>query len=375
MRDHVMSIFLDFRKAFDSVDHTILLSKLYFYGVRGFTYNFLKSYLSNRSQYVSVDNMSSSFSAVTHGVPQGSILGPLLFIIMINDLPNSSNAFKFNLFADDSTLTYKFSPSDVDSIHVDVNNNLSMVNAWLCANRIQSNVSKTKYVIFSYRSNLSSPAISLGGEAVERTDSVKFLGLCLDECLRFDKHVNLISSKISKSLGILNRVKTVLPTHIKINLYYSLIYPYLIYCILSWFAAPNYLTNRISILQKKCIRAIYNLNYNEHTKSYFEKSKVFTIPDLYTRNVLIYVYKTLNQDFDPCLLQHLVRNCDFHSTSTRNRYDFVVPLYKKSTSQNSIVFRGVEAWNKLPLDVRNSSSITSFKKRIDDILLANPIFY
>ena len=150
----VISFFLDFSKAFDSVNHNILLDKLKFYGIRGVPHNWFKSYLSNRSQFVATNNVFSSVENIQYGVPQGSNLGPLLFLLFINDFPNCSNFFKFNLFADDSTLTCSFKNFDPVSIQSVLEHELSKINDWLLSNRIKVNAQKSHFLIFSYRKKL-----------------------------------------------------------------------------------------------------------------------------------------------------------------------------------------------------------------------------
>ena len=153
----VISVFLDFKKAFDTVDHKILLSKFDFYGIRGVSHEWLKSYLSERNQITVIDGITSyssspshdkSWIIISHGVPQGSVLGPLLFLIFINDLPNSSSLFKFILFADDCTLSTSFAEENALECTATLNHELNNVNNWLTSNRICMNADKTKYMIF-----------------------------------------------------------------------------------------------------------------------------------------------------------------------------------------------------------------------------------
>ena len=146
----VFSMFLDFSKAFDCVDHTILLNKIHHYGFRGFVYNWFRSYLSGRKQFVQMDGCISEVADITHGVPQGSVLGPLLFILFINDLPCCSSIFKYTLYVDDSTLSFGFDPnSDLVNTASTINTELDKISLWLSAIKIKINISKTNFILFS----------------------------------------------------------------------------------------------------------------------------------------------------------------------------------------------------------------------------------
>jgi hypothetical protein len=170
----VFSMFLDFRKAFDSVHHSILLSKLNHYGIRGVAHDWFKSYLSNRYQYVAVNGAESTKSIVTTGVPQGSVLGSLLFLIFINDFPDCSKYFRFTLFADDSTISCSFPKNKIPQISNQINSELEHVNNWLSVNKIMLNTDKTKYMIFSYREEYTLPPIQIGNSIIDSTTCSKF---------------------------------------------------------------------------------------------------------------------------------------------------------------------------------------------------------
>ena len=245
----VLSIFLDFSKAFDCIDHKILLSKLNLYGFRGIANQWFTSYLQNRKQFVSVNGAESNLTSITHGVPQGSILGPILFLLFINDFPDSSIFFKFTLFADDSNLLCKFKNVNTISIYNDVCQNLNSVYDWLSENKIKVNVDKCKYIIFSYGRKTDLPPLKFGSGTILQTSNYKFLGITLDQNLNFREHVNTIKSKLSKSVGVLFKLNKFLPPNILKLLYDTLIKPYLTYGIEAWFSAPNFLTDKIFIMQ------------------------------------------------------------------------------------------------------------------------------
>lgn len=359
------SIFLDFRKAFDCVDHAVLLSKMNFYGIRGRALEWFESYLDGRTQYVSVDGADSNTCDVTHGVPQGSNLGPLLFLIFLNDFPNCSDFFQFTLFADDSTISHTFDRDRIADIHEDINSQLESVHNWLRVNKIHLNVGKTKHMMFSYRGDYQISPIIIGNSQVLPTSSIKFLGIHIDSHLNFSNHVNYLSTKISKSVGILNKLKFTLPSSILKLLYYSLIHPYIYYAIVAWYAAPEYIRNSIFVLQKRAVRCIQGLPVNSHTDSHFKSLSILKVSELYNFNVGIYIYKTINfDDFDCELQQYIVAHLNQHSHDTRNHNKIAVPRYNRSKSQLSLKYVGLSMWNGLDCEVSNSLSLSSFKFKL-----------
>ena len=201
-----VTCFLDLKKAFDTVDHSILISKLYKLGIRGPILKWFKSYLSNRQQFVQIHKTKSDIKPVVCGIPQGSILGPLLFILYINDLAEVSDTLHTILFADDTTVTIE-GKNEAELINI-LNTELQKLNCWLKANKLTINVSKSHFMVFhrgKRKLGVNNP--SLNNIALKRVNYSKFLGVIIDDGLKWTNHISYIKNKIAKGFGIILRAR------------------------------------------------------------------------------------------------------------------------------------------------------------------------
>ena len=207
-----VSVLLDLSKAFDTIDHHILLNKLQHYGVRGVALEWFSSYLSGRSQYVEYNDTISELRPITCGVPQGSVLGFLLFIIYTNDLPNSMKHSKCILFADDTTVYH--SSTNLNELIGLFEEDLVTLTDWFCANKLSLNVNKTNFLVFSPKEKIISNemTINLGDQIIRRVNNAKFLGIHIDDELQWGAHIDHLYKKASGSYAI-NAVKRLLPIH------------------------------------------------------------------------------------------------------------------------------------------------------------------
>ena len=367
---NVVSVFCDFSKAFDSVDHSVLIYKLQHYGIRGFCLDWFRSFLTGRSQHVIVSGVTSDNLLLTHGVPQGSVLGPLLFLIFINDMPKSSDRLKFTLFADDSTLSFKFDHRSPTLATDTLNEELTKVYKWLSLNRIKTNIDKTKYIVFSYRRNVNVGRVVVGDGVVSRVTSMKFLGVIIDQSLNFRDHIDNTKMKMSKTLGILNKVKHFLPLSTMHTLYTSLLEPYAKYGVEVWGSAAVCHLNGVFLIQKAAVRAVHGLAYDAHTVDYFKRSEIFNIFQLYRYQILQLMYRAVVvNDGNFNVFSSLVRHSETHLYPTRNSDDFIIPYFKMSNSQRSILYSGPKFWNETPLILKNCNSLSIFRKRIKEYML------
>ena len=249
-------IFINLQKAIDTVNHRILLSKLEHYGIRGCAFEWFRSYLSDRKKYVSVNGSNSNLLSITCGVPQGSVLGPLLFLIYINDLPNASKKLTFYLFADDTNIYYE--AKDLSNLTKVVNKELRLVKKWLDANKLSLNIDKTNYIIF-HSSSVNVPPgsnIKIGKKHIKRVKFVKFLGLLLDEHLRWKYHLSELSKKLARTCGMFFKIRNLLPLDVLICLYNALLLSFLQYGLIVWGQAYASYIDPVFKLQKKAVRAI-----------------------------------------------------------------------------------------------------------------------
>jgi hypothetical protein len=285
--EQVLGVFLDFRKAFDTVNHHILLNKLYKYGIRGTAHQWLTDYLNNRKQYVSFSNAESQKLIIKCGVPQGSILGPLLFLIYINDLIYVSNSLMPILFADDTNIF--LSGKSLSDMYNVMNAELSNIVEWLNANRLSLNVDKTHYTVFKSKRRIieTSNTLCINGTMIGQVDHTKFLGVNIDSKLTWDKHISMVKSKVARGIGIICKARHLLGIKSLVTLYYSLIYSHFTYCIEVWGSASAIYINTLFKLQKKIIRIMKFASYKVSSKPLFNELKLLTLPQIYLNSYFL----------------------------------------------------------------------------------------
>ena len=368
--EYTVGIFLDLSKAFDTLDHQILLSKLEHYGIHGLALSWLKSYLSNRVQFVQYKETCSIRLTLSCGVPQGSILGPLLFVLYINDLPCATRLAETMLFADDTSVFY--SNPDLNCAISAVNNDLSQIDLFMKANKLSVNITKTNYIIFAARQKPVGFPINpvLYDEVLlKQVKVVKFLGVFIDEHLTWKPHITYICKKISKSIGVMFRSRFFLSETTKKSLYYTLIYPYLTYCTTVW--SSTYVTNlnRIFLLQKRAVRIITNADFRAHSEPLFFRLKILDIYNINSFYTAQFMFSYYHQLLPPLFSNLFVTSSNIHNYNTRSSSHFRSHACRTNTKQFSILFQGPKIWNSLPNSVTSIFTLQSFKTKVFDFLL------
>ena len=314
----VLGVFLDLSKAFDTVNHDILLQKLNHYGIRGIAYTWIKSYLNSRVQFVHYNGVNSENLPVTCGVPQGSILGPLLFLLYVNDIVNVSASLMPILFADDTNVF--ISGHNIHEMCTLLNTELQKIVLWLNSNKLSLNVSKTHYMLFSPHKKCKmkkSTNIVLNGQQITETANTKFLGVMLDNKLKWSVHINTIRIKMSKGIGIICKARTVVNASTLVSLYYSFIYPYLSYCIDVWGSTYDYILHPIIILQKKILRIIASVPRRTPSDFLFKKFNILTVHEMYVFSVAIFMFKWCHKIIPSIFDNFFRRNSEICFYSTR----------------------------------------------------------
>lgn len=367
--EYVLGLFLDFSKAFDTVDHKILFSKLEYLGIRDTSLQWFKSYLDNREQYVIYNDYSSSRKIISCGVPQGSILGPLLFLLYINDLSKVSNTIFTILFADDSNMFVSGkSPNDLVDI---MNMEMVKVLNWLQANKLSLNLKKTHFILFRKKRSkvILRKELIINDVPIKMAESTKFLGVMVDQHLAFDKHIKYIKGKVSRGIGILYKATKTLKESTLLTLYYAFVYPYFTYCITVWGNTYSTVLSQLVKCQKRAIRIVNGARKYDHTFPIFQNLKVLNLPRLYLYFLQIFLYKYHQQNLPELFKQFFTVTDSIHDHDTRQRRDFRPPFAKCHPRTSSVRCFGAKINNIMNDSLNYNCSLPTFKYEVRKTLI------
>jgi hypothetical protein len=380
--NYAIGVFLDLRKAFDVCDHNILLAKLIKYGINGSTLDWFKSYLSNRNQVVDISGHFSKPQQLDISTIQGSLLGPVLFLIYINDFPNCTTLKSF-LFADDTTILN--SGPNLPDLVMEINSELKKMAAWFRANKMAVNATKTKYIVFHNRGkrvDMQGLSITIDDNidphnmdpskiyTIERVynlnpivseRSFKLLGIHLDENLNLNSHVSHLCNKLSRALYILRQVKNILPLSSLRTLYFSLFHCHLLYCpiILSITSQSN--ITKIILLQKKAIRIISNASYNAHTDPLFYANQILPLDKIIIYCKVMFMHSVVyNYNLESFSNIWHTNNHRGMGIDLRNANDYTLPTVHRELFRKIPLYSLPLEWNNLG-DLKFYQNRTTFK--------------
>ena len=348
----VLGVFLDLKKAFDTIDHQILLKKLEHYGFRGVVNTWLSSYLSDRKQFTYVNGYCSNLGAINTGVPQGSVLGPILFTLYVNDMANAIQ-LQPRLFADDTNIFA--SGRDNDALIYDTNIELQKLHTWFKANRLKLSIEKTSYCIYSPKRNQPSHKTNVRiREDIKRSSYVKYLSLTIDEKLTWEKHIEELGSKIVRYASIFRKVRHLLPKMCLKSLYNAFIQCKIDYGVQIYGDASKKLIKSTQIHQNRVLKILQHRNHLASTNTIHREFNVLKVSDQHEMKILKLMHlHTHNKTKLPEVLQNLFQTrTSAHRYPTRSSDDFILPKTVNRFGNRAITVKGPRFWNSQPRELK-----------------------
>ena len=371
-KDYIVGIYLDLQKAFDTVNHEILLCKLYNYGIRGVPHSWFQSYLKNRKQFTSVNGVCSDDALITCGVPQGSVLGPILFLLYINDMPNAVPGEKLRLFADDTNLfVVSKTAKELNSL---ANIQLNKLNHWLLANKLHLSIEKTSYTAFpsSGPPCLKDMEVRVENSKIQQVPCCKYLGVIIDEDLKWIKHIELVYNKLVKFIGIFYKLRSKLPAWCLRTIYYSYVHPHLLYGIEVYANTHSTYLDKIIKLNNKLLRILQNKDTTCCNFDLYLMYNTLPVDQLHVFQLLCLVHKFVHNkhELPQSFITYFMPNSAVHDYPTRTSNKLHLMPIKSTYGHRIIRFKASLAWNNLPANLTDISNFNSFKKNLKLYLLS-----
>lgn len=370
------AVFVDLAKAFDTVPHGRLLTKLERYGIRGNAYNLFSSYLSDRVQTVKIDNTYSSPRTVRIGIPQGTVLGPICFLIYVNDVFDLDIEGRIISYADDTVMIFRGDSNE--SVRDMMERGLTQLKTWLEINLLSLNIDKTKYIYFTLTADPSiqqtiqihdfncKQKINCLCSSVSKVSNIRYLGIIIDENLRWNEHIIHINNKLRKILPKFYQIRNITNSEIKKTLYFALVESNIRYGITAWGSAYDKAIYPLQILQKTLIKVLYMKSKFFQSEQLFRETELMTIRNLYYFEILTFVHRH-NSRFETITPSY--------NTRVHINKQYKLPKPNKSHYRRTVFYLGLKLYNKLPPEIKSIVSINRYKLQLKHHILLHPEHY
>ena len=368
--EYALGIYLDLKKAFDTVDHKILLTKLDNYGFRGHVNHFICSYLSDRKQYSVVNGHKSDIQDITVGVPQGSVLGPLFFLLYVNDIKNCLDDEYISLFADDTSVLIH--NRDLHVLKTNAERTIGRLYTWFNSNKLSLSIEKTHFIIYHTKRRQIDARfnkLTVHGFDINRVTWVKHLGLIIDENLSWEKHVQQLCNSLSRYFSVFYNIRGSVPNAFKRQLYYSLVYSRVQYGIEMYGTCRKTLLDRVQVIQNKLLKVLYQKDYRTGTNELHKELNLLKVDDIYKYLVLQFVYKTVNRLNIDHFSGYFRFREEAHGYNLRNKNYIVKKRVKTNYGKTTTQFNGATLWNEINSEIKAISSMNAFKRAIRGIFM------
>lgn len=363
---YVLCVFIDLQKAFDTVNIDILLEKLNQMGIRGVAQSLMETYSKKRKHFTVINKSKSSDTELNVGVAQGSVLGPIQYLLYVHSLQFLGLNARYYKFADDTVLV--FSDSNSKNLETLVNSNLRLYYSWLCNNKLSINVTKTVYMIISQKNKPKCVIdVYLNDVKLKEVSEYKYLGLILTNQLSWDAHIESIIKKIVPMVGAIRRCREILNFKSRTMLYNSFILPHLRYLIPCWGNAPEYQIDKIQRAQNKAIKTIFQFEYFTPTQEVFRRTSLLDIKKLRTFEQVKFIYNIQNKLIKTNLEVQTVGNC--HNYNVRSADLLRNQHVRTAKAQNSPLYRCIESFNEMPQSVTDVRTMKKLCHTLKSVLL------